>query len=91
MKARNNPRKAVHSLESEPSRATWRRVKAFSLSAEDEGLIDLLQHRLSMTGRLVSESETVRAALRALEMVPEGELEGLLQRVPKRKPGPGRR
>ena len=88
---RKKPRKAVPHELTGVTRPPRRRIKTFSLATEDEARLNVLQHRLSYTGRLVSESETVRAALYALLLVPDEELEALLESVPRLKPGPVRR
>lgn len=68
-------------------RASWRVPKTFSFAPDDIALLEAQQHRLSLTGRIVSESETIRAALWALEAVSEGDLPTLIRGVERRRPG----
>lgn len=64
-----------------------RQIKSFSFAPDDQALLDAMQERLGVAGRLVNESETVRAGLYALLQMSERELQEILEKLPRLKPG----
>jgi SET domain-containing protein len=69
------------------SRKERRLIRSFSLAPGESELLQEMQHKLSMTGRLVNESETIRAGLYALRKLRAQDLEMLLCEVERLKPG----
>ena len=68
-------------------RKARRVVRSFSLPPSDYEALLKGQYKLSLTGRLMNESETVRAGIQALlQLSPQG-MEEILERVPRLKGG----
>lgn len=69
---------------------TWRVVRSFSLAPEDCEALLRAQNRITwMTnGRMLNESEVVRAGIRALLRLHTDDLKNIVEAIPRRKGGP---
>lgn len=69
---------------------TWRVVRSFSMGKEDCAALLRAQDRITwMTnGRMLNESEVVRAGIRALLRLQTRDLENIVESILRRKGGP---
>jgi hypothetical protein len=70
------------------SSSPQRQVRSFSFTQTDLQKLEKAAYRLSMTGRIVNLSETIRVGIDAILKMPDKELEACLERVPRLSPGP---
>jgi hypothetical protein len=68
----------------------WRNIRSLSLTSEDNRRLERLQHKAEVVGGVIAPTTSfvMRAALKALEQLPQHKFRDLVKSIPPTKYGP---